>query len=393
MNFNNKLNKFNDNYETIKKNIRKAIKNNLIKIGDGGSSNIIVINDDNILKIIPTFKRPLLKIELNNDDFEYIFYKKFTDEFITTNITPHIVGFYKKYLLDNINILLPPKCYTLDEKLLSYDKKDNITEKLCYIKKGVEKRMVNIKASIFVLEKCTTTISDEIDKILKTKIPINNKKYLFTQILRRILFQFIFTMAIIQDKYPNFIHNDMFLRNILAVKEYDYEYTDYVEYNYKSKKYYLPANGIYIKINDFGFSLNITKQNSSIEKEIKSHITDNFELVNNKRDIYTFLFDLYDGPNLGSQSVKTIINNNLSKKINKLFLEILKKEIGNLLNYKIIDKINSINLGILDWQWNISESKLLMNSIKKPTDYFDQNNFKYFTYLPTNGRVVEIFNK
>jgi hypothetical protein len=185
----------------------------------------------------------------------------------------------------------------------------------------------------------------------------------------------------------------MFLRNILAVKEYDYEYTDYVEYNYKSKKYYLPANGIYIKINDFGFSLNITKQNSSIEKEIKSHITDNFELVNNKRDIYTFLFDLYDGPNLGSQSVKTIINNNLSKKINKLFLEILKKEIGNLLNYKIIDKINSINLGILDWQWNISESKLLMNSIKKPTDYFDQNNFKYFTYLPTNGRVVEIFNK
>lgn len=363
-------------------------------MGDGGSNNIIVINDDNVLKIVPVFKNTLSTIKLNNDDFEYVFYKNFTDEFIITNITPHIVGFYKKYLLDNINILLPRNCYTLDEKLLlSPNKKDKITDKLCYIKKGVEKKMVNLKASIFVLEKCTTTISDEIEKLLKTKMPINNKKYLFTQILRRILFQFIFTLTIIQDKYPNFIHNDMFLRNILAVKEYDYEHTDYVEYNYKSKKYYLPANGIYIKINDFGFSLNITKQNSSIEKKIKSHITDGFELVNNKRDIYTFLFDLYDGPNLGAESVKTLIHNNITKVTRNIFLGTLKKELGEFINYKIIDKINSINLGILDWQWNISESKLLMNSIKKPKDYFDQNKFKYFNYLPANGRVVEIFNK
>jgi len=51
------------------------------------------------------------------------------------------------------------------------------------------------------------------------------------------------------------------------------------------------------------------------------------------------------------------------------------------------------NTGVLDWQWSISESKLLMNTVNKLSEYFKANLFEHFTRLPGYGRVVQIFNK
>lgn len=200
----------------------------------------------------------------------------------------------------------------------------------------------------------------------------------------------MFTLSLIQSKYPDFIHNDMFLRNILAVNEVLNETNDYVQYNLNNKSYYLPANGIYIKINDFGYTLNILKKNSTIENEIKNSIRDSFEIKNNKRDVYTFLLDLYNGANVGGQSIMSIVSN-LSKNKNT-FIKNLRKVIGKFINYKIIDKINNINPGLLDWEWNISQSKLLMDSIKKPLDYFKKNLFNDYTKLPPDSRIIKIFN-
>ena len=47
------------------------------------------------------------------------------------------------------------------------------------------------------------------------------------------MFQIIFTLAIIQEKYPSFVHHDFFLRNILGKIIYEYEDNDYAEYNYR----------------------------------------------------------------------------------------------------------------------------------------------------------------
>jgi hypothetical protein len=224
--------------------------------------------------------------------------------------------------------------------------------------------------------------------VLKSKDKLNIHHNLI-QIIRRIIFQIIFTLTIIQESYPDFIHNDLFLRNILAINDNSYDPDDYVQYNYKNKSYYLPANGIYVKINDFGFSLNIVK-NSTVVDEINNNINSNFELKNTKRDIYTFLNDLYDGPCHGSRSIIALLDLHIKNKIKKKkLLTLVRKEIGRFIDYKTIDKLNK---NTLDWTWSIGESKTLMNTIKKPNEYFKNDSFDNYNKLPNNGRVVKIYN-
>jgi hypothetical protein len=179
--------------------------------------------------------------------------------------------------------------------------------------------------------------------------------------MKRIIFQLLLTLDKIHQDYPDFIHNDLFLRNILAVVENDFESLDYVEYNHLGKKYYLPANGIYIKINDFGFSLNILKNNSTLEDVIKLNPNNVFEIKNKYRDVYTFLFDLYDGSLLGGLSAKYLIDVHIkNKKHHELLMKNLRKQIGVFFNYKLIDKIHKNNTGSIDKLWNISGNKSII---------------------------------
>ncbi len=392
MDFKEKINNFVSNYQDIKKEIKKAVKTKSITIGSGGSSNIIILRPDFVIKMIPDRKNYLLKIKPNNDYLETEIYSKLTENFLLKNKTPHIVGLYKKYILEDIKIALPHKCLTLDEKLMTpFGKKDWITEKLCEVKKSFEEKQIDKKATLIILENCPTTISEQAQLLLGKKLKPDEKIHKFNQFIKRVLFQFMITLGKIQLEYPDFIHNDLFLRNILAVNIIEYEPTDYVEYNHLGKKYYLPANGIYIKLNDFGYSLNILSANSTLENEIKK-IPSNFEIKNPFRDVYTFLFDLYDGPGLGAQSIKTVINNQIKdSKLKNALTTNFKKQIGLFFNYKQIDKIHSLNMGSLDWLWNISESKILMGTVKKPNDYFKLNLFKHYTILPDNCRVVKIY--
>jgi len=393
MDFKEKLLKFNSDYFAIKKTIKKAIKEKSVTLGSGGSSNIVILRPDFVIKLIPDKKNFLLKVKPNNDYLETEIYSKLTQDFLLTDKIPHIVGLYKKYILEDIKIALPHKCLTLDERIMvPFHKKDYITEKLCDIKKSFEEKHIEKKATIIVLENCPTTIQEQLQILLGRKQKPEEKTQKFNQFIKRIIFQFMITLGKIQLEYPDFIHNDLFLRNVLAVNVFEYEPADYVEYNHLGKKYYLPANGIYIKLNDFGYSLNLLKQNSTLANEIVNSTNNTFEIKNPVRDVYTFLFDLYDGPGMGAQSVKTIINNQIKdNKLKNILLANFKKHIGMFFNYKLIDKIHSLNIGSLDWLWNISESKKLMDTVKKPNDYFKLNLFKNFMTLPDNCRVVKIY--
>jgi|LauGreDrversion4_2_1035121.scaffolds.fasta_scaffold57760_3 hypothetical protein len=393
MDFKEKLDKFVSNYFSIKKTIKKAVKEKKVTIGSGGSSNIIILRPDFVIKVIPDTKNFLLKVKPNNDYLETEIYNKLTQNFLLANKTPHIVGLYKKYVLEDIRIALPHKCLTLDERIMTpFGKKDWITERICEVKKSVEENKIDKKATIIILENCPTTISEQVQLLLGKKQKPDEKIHKFNQFIKRVIFQFMLTLGKIQLEYPDFVHNDLFLRNVLAVNILDYEPTDYVEYNHLGKKYYLPANGIYIKLNDFGYSLNILPSNSTLENEIKNTPNNNFEIKNPLRDVYTFLFDMYDGPGFGSQSVKTVINNQIKdNKLKSALTTNFKKQIGMFFNYKQIDKIHSLNIGILDMLWNISESKILMGTVKKPNDYFKLNLFKHYTILPDNCRVVKIY--
>lgn len=393
MNFKEKLSGFKTNYEETKRAIKKAVKDKNIKTGSGGSSNFIILGPDYVIKVIPDKKNVLLKVKPNNDYLETEIYKKLTDEYILAGKTPHIVGLYKKYILEDIKIALPHKCLTLDERIMMpAHKKDFIEDKLCDLKNQYDKYQIEKKAAIVVLENCPGTIHEQLANLLGRKIKFSEKVHNFNVFIKRVIFQIIFTLGKIQQDYPGFIHNDLFLRNILAVNVTDYEPIDYVEYSHLGKKYYLPANGIYTKINDFGYSLNILSANSTVAMEIKANPINNFEIKNQLRDVYTFLFDLYDGPGLGAQSVKTVIANMIKDtKQKNVLVANLKKQIGLFFNYKVIDKIHSLDAGSLDWIWNISDSKILMGTIKKPNEYFKTKCFDNLTVLPDGCRVVQMY--
>ena len=393
MNFDEKINQFNINYLQIKKNIKKAIIDKKITSGSGGSSNIVILQDDYVIKIIPNYKNYLLKVKPNHDELEYNIYKKLTDEYLITNKTPHIVGVYKKYILEDVKIMFAHKCLTLDQKIiLPFNKRERLLEKLCDWKQSYNNKILEKKGTLIILENCPTTISDELQKLLGKKQKIGEKVHIFNIFIKRILFQFMITLGKIHQDYPNFIHNDMFLRNILAVNEDDFEVSDYVEYNHMGKKYYLPANGICLKINDFGYSLNILKHNSTLENKINQTSNNIFEIKNQFRDVYTFLFDLYDGSGMGGLSVKTVISQQIKKKSDQtIFMKNFRKCIGMFFNYKLIDKIHKVNEGSLDFLWNISDSKMLLNTVKKPNDYFKSKAFDNLRTLPDNCRVVKIY--
>lgn len=389
--FNKNLNVFNLNSENIKTIIKKSIKKKLTLLGSGGSNNIIIVKSllNLVIKIIPTIKNNLLKKQYNNDLFEIEIYKKLTNEF--PNITPHIVYCYRHYIINDASIIFPSKCLTLDQKLiLGKNKINHNDEHLCMLKNKYNKKLLDDKLNIITLEYCSTNISDYFETILlmkDNKLKIN----FFIYNLNRVIFQVLFTLAVIQDKYPDFIHNDLFLRNILAIEEDKWDNNDYVQYNFNNKSYYLPANGIYIKITDFGYSLNILNDNSTLVDEINNDVEDLFEINNPLRDVYTFLYDLYDGANLGSSSLTTIINKYSKNKENKKkLIKILKKEIGKYFNYSKVDKYkNNYNM---DWVWDISDSNILKSTIKKPNQYFNTNVFNNFRTLPKNANVIKKFN-
>jgi hypothetical protein len=401
MNFNSKYNNFNQKYSYIKNNIKEYARKNVLRIGSGGSDNIIVIDNDIVMKIIPI--KTSIKSNTNKDLIEYKYYEELYKYFIKTNKTPHIVGIYKKYNL-NITKFLPNKCSnkkhskniccpTFDEILLG-KKSSYIENQLCSLKYAYDNKIIKKMATCLILEYCPTNISNECLKILVNKNLSNQEKNndLYT-LINRCIFQIIFTLAQIQKTNKKFIHNDLFLRNILAINDTNYTSNDYIEYIFNNISYYLPANGIYTKINDFGYSLNLRNIKSSLLYEIKSSlvINHNYETYNPKRDIYTFLYDLYNGSNIDGDSLTMLINKHIPKDWTNIYIKNIQKILNKYINIKTLETIENSNEDVLKQIFNIHDSKLLMNSIKIPYQYFNTNIFDKYTILPKNANIVRIF--
>jgi len=70
---------------------------------------------------------------------------------------------------------------------------------------------------------------------------------------RIILFQLIYTLAIIQEKYPSFRHNDLKANNILVFKS-EKKPKRYFIYQLDNMKFYTPNTGLSIALWDFDFA-------------------------------------------------------------------------------------------------------------------------------------------
>src|SRR5438874_2503902 len=70
------------------------------------------------------------------------------------------------------------------------------------------------------------------------------------------LFQILYTLLATKKKFPCFMHNDLFMRNILGIKENNTG--RYYTYIYMNNTYRVPQKRFFPKINDFGMT-NLTK--------------------------------------------------------------------------------------------------------------------------------------
>lgn len=351
--------------------------------GNGGSQNIIHIGDKYVYKIIPfEHKRPNNVKRLNHDQQEIKFYRYLTEDFVMTGKTPHIVGYFDSYRSKLKSLF--KKCNNIDDVITK--KSHNYYTLLCRLSRALKKNRVKSETDVIVIEKCPESIQGNIQHILQSRKKGVNKNKLVIELINRSVFQIIFTLAIIQQKYPKFVHNDFFLRNIIGTMETKYGENEYVKYNFGKKSFYLPANGFCAKINDFGYTLDGKKFMSTEAFHI-----DNFEgsmpTINCKKcDVFNFLRDLYWGGDLGTKSLKTIYGKD-TKGFN-----IVRKVMSKYIDVKIIDKANNNAKNKVDWMWSIKHIPTLAKTVKEPADYLKNNTFNGYMKLPKKGVIVAEYN-
>ena len=187
-----------NNYDKKKDRI-SFNKNSKFVGGSGVSDNLIYISKKYVYKIIPYKKRESNdKNRLNHDQKEIKIYKILTDEFILKNKTPHMVSYYDNYKIKLNSIF--GDCPTIKEELLKKNIYENINETKCKLKKDYINGKIKKLSDVIVIEKCPDTIQDFLSKIINSN---NKNKYkILAENIDIISFQVIFTLAIIQNKYP-----------------------------------------------------------------------------------------------------------------------------------------------------------------------------------------------
>lgn len=321
-----------------------------VLFGDGGSSAIIVITKDKKVYKIFTLYNFILDIELDKQikdanirvNNEIKIYELITKNIINKNITDHFVKYISSNDCNNAKSLFQkcPKSYTEFLKLAKEQK-----TKMCesYFR-GYPDKKVNDKYKVVEIEYCDYSCADFIRDV--SKLPeIEMEKYLDI-----FFFQIIHTILSIQKIYPYFTHNDLFMRNILGLREKDNN--NHYEYKFNNKTYYVPQKKFYPKINDFGLTnLNAEYKDVKLYKSLY-------------KDIYCIIFDVYNGGNVGSTSLSELCKDNPDK------LKFLKLYFSNYFNVDVIDEYKTKSEKNMNWDWgNITDDEFLKSiEMKNPND-------------------------
>ena len=337
-----------------------------ILFGDGGSSAIIVITKDKrVYKIFTLYIfTPDIgldgQIEVKNEGVnnEIKIYELLTKNIINKNISSHIVKYINSNDCDNAKSLFKkcPKSYVEFIKL-DQDKKTKICEQLF---RGHPHMKLNNKYKVVEIEHCDYSCADFIRDV--SKLPeIDMEKYLDI-----FFFQIIHTILSIQKVFPFFTHNDLFIKNILGLREKDNQ--NYYTYNFNNKKYYVPQKKFFPKINDFG----MTNLNNDY-KDIKLYKSE-------YKDIYNIMFDVYNGGNLGSLSLSELCKDDPDK------LKFLKIYFSNYFNVDVVDEYKTKSKNHMDWDWsNILDNKFLESiEMKKPSDLLNEYFYNIFGKINNN---------
>lgn len=384
-------------YHRKGKNRRKPEKCVLVT-GHGGSMNIIGVGSNFAFKIIPHYRKNIWeKIQRNNDVIEPFFYKLLTQKIILQNKSPCIIGCYNIEIVDMYKKLLSTfKCPSIRKMFMvaGYQLSSNLQKVLCELERAHATNLIYPKAQMIVLERCSWSSSKMLIDLFKLahvtkkeglKKEIDNEDIF--AVLDRFIFQIIFTLATIQENFPEFVHNDFFLRNILIRYETRFAEDAMCRWSFGENTWYLPANGFYAKINDFGFSVLKPYKKFTITKfESKDMI----EAINQatkecpKCDIFNFLHDMYRGQNFGSRDLMTLCKARKSPELSKR----VRLYMGQFLDINLLDQINTVNKKLLDKTWNISKIPFLMRCVHRPAHYLNGKIFHTIATACAKDRVV-----
>jgi hypothetical protein len=358
-------------------NICKIPPKSKLLFGHGGSRTIIVITKNNeVYKYFPLISyvdQSDKSIERYQNEFkkEILILQLLTKHFIKNNKTPHLVEIYKTYFCDEVPKSFFKNCLKYSEYLISKGE----TDKVCNYLYRNYPTVLNKGMHIANIEFCDSKLEDQINNISKKSIDE------IKSFLDRLFFQVIFTLEIIRDKYPLFIHGDLFIRNILTIKNDSHKDGEYIKYILHNKEFYLPANGLFIKMNDFGLT--------QITEEIEKKYTPDNKIIEKDdgmyRDWFNIIYDVYDGGNLGSNSLMNLLYDKKNK--NKDKIKFIKKYFNRFMDIKVIDKIiKNKKKENLNWDWRNTYDKSVVNLLKiqKPDKIL-----KYFESVYKDNNIDE----
>lgn len=174
------------------------------------------------------------------------------------------------------------------------------------IKEDIQQDRILNNVSILVSEWCS---HEDLKIYLSKNFELFKKNPIYWNIL---FFQIIYTLTVIQMKYPNFRHNDLHLKNILVQETNTHKSDNYLYHlKIKHKDYYfvIPDIGIQIRIWDYDWS--------SIDK-----LVTNKKAVQKNRHIPNRTFDLFCCMFLLEKVYKGIMVDNLRDEHLSFFADI-----------------------------------------------------------------------
>ncbi len=236
-----------------------------VVFGNGGSTAIIVITSDKKVYKFFTMYDFLLDIELdvkiknkNKGALNEIkIYELITTKIIDEKISPHFVKYLGHHECSDAKTLFKycPNSYVEFMKLANFQK-TTMCEK--YFRNYPDVK-INNEFKVLEIEYCDYSCADFIRDV--SKLPeIEMEKYLDI-----FFFQIIHAIVSVQKYFPYFIHGDLFMRNILGLREKDN--TNYRVYKFNNKKYFVPQKIFFPKINDFGLT-NLNNELKNVKPDI-----------------------------------------------------------------------------------------------------------------------------
>ncbi len=255
-----------------------------------------------------------IKIKFEGENYDDILGELFSGKFKMIDFDKHTNNLILKKYNDNLSVSLYISPYNIDSNLEELNNMNNNDCLFSYIlstlvlakkTKHIALPIINIDVKINQMHDIIGQYEDvynsfmemisnnQISNILSVRVKESffKSEQLSSFIkssnfnIKKLLFQVIHTLAVLQKEYPGFRHNMLNLSNIFVyLKKPENEM-----YEFNNKKYYIPDNDFQIKITNFLLSNIPNKYGSNVDGALNVPF---FDDKNDYFDIHTFLNDL-----------------------------------------------------------------------------------------------------